>query len=174
MNKFGQFILYYYLCTNFFREMKTDKLCIDDYVINSRNASYVKIDGITNRKVGYHRNGNKATAHLMYARSGEIEPIELNLSFLESLGLFEIVNRDCDAIYKSEDGTVHIKYNNIFGTVRIFFDGSDADVFFKCEYFHTLINVLKCLSESHEEANSVLAALDEAMSNLIKKTNEKA
>ena len=154
--------------------MKTDKLCIDDYVINSRNGSYVKIDGITNRKIGYHGTRPQSMSRLVYARCGEIEPIELNLSFLESLGLFEIVNRDCDAIYKSEDGSVHIKYNNMFGTVRIFFDGSDADVFFKCEYFHTLINVLKCLSESHEEANSVLAALDEAMSNLIKKTNEKA
>ena len=154
--------------------MKTNKLCIDDYVINSHNSSYVKIDGITNRKVGYHGNGNNAKAHLMYVRREEIEPIELNTSFFESLGLFEIVNRDCDAIYKSEDGSVHIKYNNMFGTVRIYFDDSDADVFFRCEYFHTLINVLKCLSESHEEANSVLAALDEAMSNLIKKNNEKA
>lgn len=154
--------------------MKTNKLCIDDYVINSRNGSYVKIDGITNRKVGYHGNRNKATAHLMYARREEIEPIELNPSFLESLGLFEIVNRDCDAIYKSEDDSVHIKYNNMFGTVRIYFDDSDADVFFRCEYFHTLINVLKCLSECHEEANGVLAALDEAMCNLIKKSNEKA
>ena len=154
--------------------MKTNKLCIDDYVINSRNGSYVKIDGITNRKVGYHGNRNKATSHLMYARYGEIGPIELSQSFLESLGLFEIINGGCDAIYKSEDDSVHIRYSNMFGTVRIFFDGSDADVFFKCEYFHTLINVLKCLSESHEEANGGRAALDEAMSNLIKKTNEKA
>lgn len=152
--------------------MKTNKLCIDDYVINGRNGSYVKIDGITNRKIGYHENGNKATSHLMYARREEIEPIELNLSFFESLGLFEIT-KGGDAIYKSEDGSVHIRYNNMFGTVRIYFDNSDADVFFRCEYFHTLINVLKCLSESHEEANSILAALDEAMSNLIKKTNEK-
>lgn len=152
--------------------MKTNKLCIDDYVINGRNGSYVKIDGITNRKIGYHGNGNKATSHLMYARREEIEPIELNLSFFESLGLFEIT-KGGDAIYKSEDGSVHIRYNNMFGTVRIYFDNSDADVFFRCEYFHTLINVLKCLSESHEEANSILAALDETMSNLIKKTNEK-
>ena len=154
--------------------MKTNKLCIDDYVINNRNGSYVKIDGITNRKVGYHGNGNKATTHLMYARREEIEPIELNISFLESLGLFEIINGGWDAIYKSEDGSVHIRYSKMFGTVRIYFDNSDADVFFRCEYFHTLINVLKCLSECHEEANSVLAALDEAMSNLIKKSNEKA
>lgn len=154
--------------------MKTNKLCIDDYVINSRNGSYVKIDGITNRKVGYHRNGNKTTTRLAYARREEIEPIELNMSFFESLGLFEIINRDCDAIYKSEDDSVHIRYSNMFGTVRIYFDNSDADVFFKCKYFHTLINVLKCLSESHDEAKSVLAALDEAMCNLIKKTNEKA
>lgn len=152
--------------------MKTNKLCIDDYVINGRNGSYVKIDGITNRKIGYHENGNKATSHLMYARREEIEPIELNLSFFESLGLFEIT-KGGDAIYKSEDGSIHIRYNNMFGTVRIYFDNSDADVFFRCEYFHTLINVLKCLSESHEEANSILAALDEAMSNLIKKPNEK-
>ena len=153
--------------------MKTDKLCIDDYVINSHNGSYVKIDGITNRKVGYHGNGNKATAHLMYARHEEIEPIELNLSFFESLGLFEIT-KGGDAIYKSEDDSVHIRYSNMFGTVRIYFDNNDADMFFRCEYFHTLINVLKCLSEGHEEANGVLAALDEAMSNLIKKNNEKA
>ena len=154
--------------------MKTNKLCIDDYVINRHNGSYVKIDGITNRKVGYHRNGNKATSHLMYARYGEIEPIELSQSFLESLGLFEIINGGCDAIYKSEDDSVHIRYSNMFGTVRIYFDNSDADVFFRCEYFHTLINVLKCLSESHEEANGMLVALDEAMSNLIKKCNERA
>lgn len=154
--------------------MKTNKLCIDDYVINSRNGSYVKIDGITNRKVGYHRNGNKATAHLMYARREEIEPIELSPSFLKSLGLFEIINGGCDAIYKSEDGTVHIRYSNTFGTVRIYFDNSDADVFFRCKYFHTLINVLKCLSEGHDEVNGVLVVLDESMSNLIKKSNEKA
>lgn len=152
--------------------MKTNKLCIDDYVINGRNGSYVKIDGITNRKVGYHGNGNKATAHLMYARREEIEPIELNLSFFESLGLFEITNGG-DAIYKSEDGSVHIRYSNMFGTVRIYFDNSDADVFFRCKYFHTLINVLKCMSEGHDEVNGVLAVLDEAMCNLIKKTNEK-
>ena len=154
--------------------MKTDKLCIDDYVINSHNGSYVKIDGITNRKVGYHRNGNKATAHLIYVRREEIEPIELSPSFLESLGLFEIINGGCDAIYKSEDGSVHIRYSKMFGTVRIYFDNSDADMFFRCEYFHTLINVLKCMSEVHEEANDVLAVLDDAMSNLIKKNNEKA
>ena len=154
--------------------MKTDKLCIDDYVINSRNGSFVKIDGITNRKVGYHGNGANAMTRLSYARREEVEPIELNLSFFESLGLFEIINVVCDAIYKSEDDSVHIRYSNMFGTVRIYFDNSDADVFFRCEYFHTLINVLKCLSEGHEEANSVLAALDEAMSNLIKKSNEKA
>ena len=153
--------------------MKTNKLCIDDYVINSRNGSYVKIDGITNRKVGYHGNGNKATTHLMYVRREEIEPIELSPSFLESLGLFEIT-KGSDAIYKSEDGSVYIGYSNIFGTVRIYFDDSDFEVFFKCKYFHTLINVLKCLSEGHDEANGVLAALDEAMSNLIKKSNEKA
>ena len=153
--------------------MKTDKLCIDDYVINIRNGSYIKIDSITNRKVGYHRNGDKSMTRLVYARSEEIEPIELNLSFLESLGLFEIINGS-DAIYKSEDGSIHIRYSNTFGTVRIYFDNSNADVFFRCKYFHTLINVLKCMSEGHEEANSVLVALDEAMSNLIKKTNEKA
>lgn len=153
--------------------MKTDKLCIDDYVINSHNGSYVKIDGITNRKIGYHGNGNKATTRLMYVRREEIEPIELSQSFLESLGLFEIT-KGSDAIYKSEDGSVHIRYSNIFSTVRIYFDDSDFEVFFKCKYFHTLINVLKCLSEGHDEANGVLAALDEAMSNLIKKSNEKA
>lgn len=152
--------------------MKTDKLCIDDYVINTRNGSYVKIDGITNRKVGYHGKGAKETSRLVYARREEIEPIELNQSFFESLGLFEITESG-DAIYKSEDGTVHISYSNMFDTVRIYFYNSDADVLFVCEYFHTLINMLKCLSEGHEEANGVLAALDEAMCNLIKKNNEK-
>ena len=153
--------------------MRTDKLCIDDYVIISRNGSYVKIDAITNRKIGYHRNGTKPSAHLAYARRDEIEPIELNPSFFESLGLFEITEYG-NAIYKSEDGSVFIGYSEAQGTVRIKFDNSDADVFFKCKYFHTLINVLKCLSEGHEEANSVLAALDEAMFNLIKKNYEKA
>lgn len=148
--------------------MKTDKLCIDDYVINGRTGSYVKIDGITNRKVGYHENGNMTMSHLMYARREEIEPIELNKSFLESLGLFEMT-KGGDAIYKSEDGSVYIGYSSIFGTVRIYFDDSDFEVFFKCKYFHTLINVLKCMSEGHVEVNGVLAALDEAMSNLIKK-----
>lgn len=148
--------------------MKTDKLCIDDYVINGRNGSYVKIDGITNRKVGYHGNRNNATTRLVYARREEIEPIELNTSFFESLGLFEIT-KGGDAIYKSEDGSVYIGYSNIFGTVRIYFDDSDFEVFFKCKYFHTLINVLKCMSECHEEVNGVLAALDDAMCNLIKK-----
>ena len=153
--------------------MRTDKLCIDDYVIISRNGSYVKIDGITNRKIGYHRNGAKPSAHLSYARRDEVEPIELNLPFLESLGIFEITEYG-DAIYKSEDEFIFIGYNEELGSVRIEFDYSEADMFFKCKYFHTLINVLKCMSEVHEEANDVLAALDEAMSNLIKKNNEKA
>ena len=153
--------------------MKTDKLCIDDYVIISSNGSYVKIDAITNRKIGYHRNGAKPSAHLAYARRDEVEPIELNLPFFESLGLFEITEYG-DAIYKSEDGSVFIGYSEAQGTVRIYFDNSDADMFFRCEYFHTLINVLKCMSEVHEEANAVLTALDDAMSNLIKKNNEKA
>ena len=61
--------------------MKTDKLCIDDYVINIRNGSYIKIDSITNHKVGYHRNGDKSMSRLVYARREEIEPIELNTSF---------------------------------------------------------------------------------------------
>lgn len=152
--------------------MKTDKLCIDDYVINSRNGSYIKIDSITNRKVGYHRNGDKAIPHLVYARREEIEPIELTTSFLESLGLFEITKNGY-AIYKSEDEFVFIIFNNISGTVRIKFGDSNTDVSFKCKYFHTLINVLKCISEVREEANSILAALDEAMYNLIKKSNEK-
>ena len=152
--------------------MRTDKLCIDDYVIISRNGSYIKIDGITNRKIGYHRNGTKPSAHLAYARRDEVEPIELNTSFFESLGLFEITEYG-NAIYKSEDGSVFIGYSEAQGTVRIKFDNSDADMFFRCEYFHTLINVLKCLAECHEEANGVLAALDEAMFNLIKKNNEK-
>ena len=153
--------------------MRTDKLCIDDYVIISRNGSYIKIDGITNRKIGYHRNGTKPSAHLAYARRDEVEPIELNTSFFESLGLFEITEYG-NAIYKSEDGSVFIGYSEAQGTVRIKFDNSDADMFFRCEYFHTLINVLKCMSEGHEEANGVLAALDEAMFNLIKKNYEKA
>ena len=154
--------------------MKTDKLCIDDYVIISRNGSYIKIDSITNRKVGYHRNGDKSMTRLVYARREEIEPIELNPSFFESLGLFE-VTKCGDAIYKSEYGSVYIGYSSIYGTVRIDFDDSDTEVFFKCKYFHTLINVLKCMSEEHEEIiNSVLAALDDAMCNLIKKSNEKA
>ena len=153
--------------------MRTDKLCIDDYVIISLNCSYIKIDGITNRKIGYHRNGTKPSAHLAYARRDEIEPIELNPSFFESLGLFEITEYG-NAIYKSEDGSVFIGYSEAQGSVRIKFDYSEADVFFKCKYFHTLINVLKCMSEVHEEANAVLAALDEAMCNLIKKNNEKA
>ena len=153
--------------------MKTDKLCIDDYVIISSNGSYVKIDAIANRKIGYHRTGANPSAHLAYARRDEVVPIELNLSFFESLGLFEITEYG-DAIYKSEDGSVFIGYSEAQGTVRIKFDNSDADMFFRCEYFHTLINVLKCLAECHEEANGVLAALDEAMFNLIKKNNEKA
>ena len=144
--------------------MKTVKLCIDDYVIISSNESYAKIDAITNRKIGYHRNGANSSAHLAYARRDEVVPIELNLSFFESLGLFESTESG-DAIYKSEDGSVHMRYSNMFGTVRIYFDNSDADMFFRCEYFHTLINVLKGMSEVHEEANAVLAALDEAMLN---------
>ena len=72
--------------------MKTDKLCIDDYVINSRNGSYIKIDSITNRKVGYHRNGDKSMSQLVYARREEIEPIELNPSFFESLGFYCFLN----------------------------------------------------------------------------------
>lgn len=152
--------------------MKTDKLCIDDYVINTRNGSYIKIDAITNHKVGYHRNGDKSMARLVYARREEIEPIELNSSFFESLGLFEITKCG-DAIYKSEDEFVFIIYNTIFGTVRIKFDDSKTDVFFRCKYFHTLMNVLKCISEVRKEANGVLAALDDAMYNLIKKNNEK-
>ena len=152
--------------------MRTDKLCIDDYVVISSNGSYVKIDAITNRKIGYHRNGAKPSAHLAYARRDEVEPIELNLPFFESLGLFEITEYG-DAIYKSEDGSVFIGYSEAQGSVRIKFDYNEADMFFKCKYFHTLINVLKCMSEVHEEANSVLAALDEAMFNLIKKNNEK-
>ena len=152
--------------------MKTDKLCIDDYVIISSNGLYVKIDAITNRKIGYHRNGAKPSAHLSYARRDEVEPIELNLSFFESLGLFEITEYG-DVIYKSEDGSVFIGYSEAQGSVKIKFDYSEADMFFKCKYFHTLINVLKCMSEVHEEANSVFAALDDAMSNLIKKNNEK-
>ena len=153
--------------------MRTDKLCIDDYVIISRNGSYVKIDGITNRKIGYHRNGAKPSAHLSYARRDEVEPIELNLSFFESLGLFEITEYG-DAIYKSEDEFIFIGYNEELGSVRFKFDYNEGDMFFKCKYFHTLINVLKCMSEVHEEANGVLAALHEAMSNLIKKNYEKA
>ena len=152
--------------------MKTDKLCIDDYVINSRNGSYIKIDSITNRKVGYHRNGDKSMTRLVYARREEIEPIELNTSFFESLGLFDITDYGY-AIYKSEDEFVFIIYNTISDTVRIKFDDSKTDVFFRCKYFHTLMNVLKCISEVREEANGVLAALDEAMYNLIKKNNEK-
>ena len=152
--------------------MRTDKLCIDDYVIISSNGSYVKIDAITNRKIGYHRNGAKPSAHLSYARRDEVEPIELNLSFFESLGLFEITEYG-DAIYKSEDGSVFIGYSEAQGSVKIKFDDNEADVSFKCKYFHTLFNVLKCMSEVHEEANAVLAALDDAMSNLIKKNNEK-
>ena len=152
--------------------MRTDKLCIDDYVIISRNGLYVKIDAITNRKIGYHRNGAKPSAHLAYARRDEVEPIELNLSFFESLGLFEITKWR-DAVYKSEDGSVFIRYSEVNSSVRIEFDDDEADVFFKCKYFHTLINVLKCMSEAHEKANGVLAALDEAMCNLIKKNNEK-
>ena len=149
--------------------MKTDKLCIDDYVIISSNGLYVKIDAITNRKIGYHRNGAKPSAHLSYARRDEVVPIELNLSFFESLGLFEITKWG-EAVYKSEDGFVFIGYSEVDSSVRIEFDDNEADVFFKCKYFHTLINVLKCMSEEHEEIiNSVLAALDEAMSNLIKK-----
>ena len=148
--------------------MKTDKLCIDDYVIISSNGSYVKIDAITNRKIGYHRNGAKPSAHLAYARRDEVEAIELNLPFFESLGMFEITEYG-DAIYKSEDGSVFIGYSEVDSSVRIEFDDNEADVFFKCKYFHTLINVLKCMSEVHEEANAVLVALDEAMSNLIKK-----
>lgn len=155
--------------------MKTDKLCIDDYVIISSNGSYsyVKIDAITNRKIGYHRNGAKPSAHLAYARRDEVVPIELNLSFFESLGMFEITEYG-DAIYKSEDEFIFIRYNEELGSVRIKFDYNEGDMFFKCRYFHTLINVLKCMSEVHEEANDVLAALDEAMCNLIKKNNEKA
>ena len=153
--------------------MRTDKLCIDDYVIISSNGSYVKIDAITNRKIGYHRNGAKPSAHLAYARRDEVEPIELNLPFFESLGMFEITEYG-DAIYKSEYGSVFIGYSEAQGSVRIKFDYNEGDMLFKCKYFHTLINVLKCMSEVHEEVNSVLAALDEAMSNLIKKNNEKA
>ena len=153
--------------------MRTDKLCIDDYVIISRNGSYVKIDAITNRKIGYHRNGAKPSAHLAYARRDEVEPIELNLPFFESLGMFEITEYGY-AVYNSEDGSVFIGYSEAQGSVRIKFDYNEIDVFFKCKYFHTLINVLKCMSEVHEEANAVLAALDEAMCNLIKKNNEKA
>ena len=156
-----------------FGDMRTDKLCIDDYVIISRNGSYIKIDGITNRKIGYHRNGTKPSAHLAYARRDEIEPIELNLPFFESLGMFEITEYG-DAIYKSKDEFIFIGYNEELGSVRIKFDYNEGDMFFKCKYFHTLINVLKCLSEGHEEANGVLAALDEAMFNLIKKNYEKA
>ena len=152
--------------------MRTDKLCIDDYVIISSNGSYVKIDAITNRKIGYHRIGDKPSAHLSYARRDEIEPIELNLPFLESLGMFEITEYG-DAIYKSEDGSVFIGYSEAQGSVRIKFDYNEGDMFFKCKYFHTLINVLKCMSEVHEEANAVLAARDEAMLNLIKKNKEK-
>ena len=86
--------------------------------------------------------------------------------------MFEITDYGY-AIYKSKDEFVFIIYNTIFGTVRIKFDDSKTDVFFRCKYFHTLMNVLKCISEVREEANGVIAVLDEAMSNLIKKNNEK-
>ena len=75
---------------------------------------------------------------------------------------------------KGEEREDTVQYYSKDEGVRIEFDDNEVDVFFKCKYFHTLINVLKCMSEVHEEANAVLATLDEAMCNLIKKNNEKA
>lgn len=89
----------------------------------SVDGKYVRICGITKRKVGYHAT-EKPCEHLQYARLNEVKPILLTIELLTELG-FEyrdetywdswyydsfIIERKKHSSYFNCDGYIPLKY----------------------------------------------------------------
>lgn len=58
--------------------MKNNELRIGNYV--QHNDEIIKVEQITKRKIGYHRNGDKSRMH--YLKYSEIKPIEITEDLL--------------------------------------------------------------------------------------------
>lgn len=92
--------------------MKNTELKIGNYV--QHNDEIIKVEQITKRKIGYHRNGDKSRMH--YLKYSEIKPIEITEDILIRLGFEEtfddtypeILRYDKINVIKDERLWVHI------------------------------------------------------------------
>ena len=75
--------------------MKNNELRIGNYV--QHNDEIIKVEQITKRKIGYHRNGDKSRMH--YLKYSEIKPIEITEDLLLKNGFKKKFNlwfsQDC-------------------------------------------------------------------------------
>lgn len=65
------------------------QLRVGSHVLLTCENKRVRIDGITNRKIGYHRRADR-TDHLAYARMNEIEPMPITPELLVELGFEKV------------------------------------------------------------------------------------
>lgn len=75
--------------------MKNNELRIGNYV--QHNDEIIKVEQITKRKIGYHRNGDKSCMH--YLKYSEIKPIEITEDLLLENGFgknfYRWFSQDC-------------------------------------------------------------------------------
>lgn len=75
--------------------MKNTELKIGNYV--QHNDEIIKVEQITKRKIGYHRNGDKSRMH--YLKYSEIKPIEITEDLLLKNGFekefYRVFSQDC-------------------------------------------------------------------------------
>lgn len=114
--------------------MKNTELRIGNYV--QHNDEIIKVEQITKRKIGYHRNGDKSCMH--YLKYSEIKPIEITEDILIRLGFEETFNDTYREILRYDKINV-IKFDKRLG-VYIFNNCSGCHFSDTIKYIHELQN----------------------------------
>lgn len=114
--------------------MKNTELKIGNYV--QHNDEIIKVEQITKRKIGYHRNGDKSRMH--YLKYSEIKPIEITEDILIRLGFEETFDDTYPEILRYDKINV-IKFDERL-LVYIFNKCIDCHFSDRIKYIHELQN----------------------------------
>lgn len=114
--------------------MKNTELKIGNYV--QHNDEIIKVEQITKRKIGYHKNGDKSRMH--YLKYSEIKPIEITEDILIRLGFEETFDDTYPEILRYDKIKV-IKFDERL-LVNIFNNCIDCHFSDRIKYIHELQN----------------------------------
>lgn len=114
--------------------MKNNELRIGNYV--QHKGEIVKVEQITKRKIGYHKNGDKSRMH--YLKYSEIKPIEITEDLLLENGFekefYWVFSQDC-FVYDNDKVLLRQSFDDNSWYATIVYLGM-----FSINYIHELQN----------------------------------